>query len=197
MKKVTAFLMALMLAFSLQMAIGEEVIELDRLTMTGTTTVSLEVNSARDTYIVIIPSRVEIDPVTQYGEGTITLKSGWSLISVNGLDVRLTAAENGVKSQPPQYDITHSFNQNFTMKSASGESVTYAIKPEYCNPGPVRGLSAYSDSTCTPYDQLSLIWVNKGEDNTSDLSCTLTFYVKTMPPAGVYTDTLTFSIITR
>ena len=199
MKKITALILSLILSCSFTLALSEEEIELDRLNPTGETTVTMRVDNARDTYIVVIPSRVEIDPVTQYGYGTITLKSGWQLISVNGLDVKLTAAENGIGSGCDSfydpYTVTNSNYQNFKMKNASGNTVTYAIKPSTIN----QPLTSYIYNGNYPngYYSKSLLSINKGGDNSSDKTCTLTFYVQTMPPAGVYTDTLTFSIVTR
>ena len=208
MKKIVALALAWMLICTVMAASSEEIIQLDGNTMTGNTTVSLTVDNSSDTYIVVIPSRVVIDPKTQYGEGTITLRSGWELISINGLDIKLTAAENGIgqgspraeSSSPALNDITNASYQNFYMKTSTDKTVSYAIQPNdrmpltaYENAGSYgsgyrNGGSLYSDS---------LISVNKGGDSTEDKSCTLTFYVRTMPEAGVYTDTLTFSIVTR
>ena len=207
MKKFTALILTLILSCSFTLALSEEDIELDRLNPTGETTVTMRVDNARDTYIVVIPSKVEIDPVTQYGTGTITLKSGWQLISINGLDVRLTAAENGIGSGA--YDYSNSNNpvganfnvndtiyQNFKMKSTTGKTCTYAIKASTINQ-PFTSWTNSSGGKPNGHYSKNLISVNKGGDNTKDKTCTLTFYVAKMPPAGVYTDTLTFSIITR
>ena len=203
MKKFTALILSLILSCSFTLALSEEDIELDRLNPTGETTVTMRVDNARDTYIVVIPSKVEIDPVTQYGYGTITLKSGWQLISVNGLDVRLTEAENGIGGgySDSSSSITTSSYQNFKMKTSSGNTVSYAIKPSNFS-GPMHNsgthyVSGYGTTTHTQNYLNNLISVNKGGDNSNDKTCTLTFYVQTMPPAGVYTDTLTFSIVTR
>ena len=214
LKKMGAFVLVLVLACCFALAAGEEgteeVVELNRLTTTGSTTVTMTVNNNRDSYIVVIPSKVEIDPVTQYGEGTITLKSGWTLISVNGLDVKLTKAANGVGTgistssygSTPSNDITNNYFQNFTMKSDTGDAVTYAIMPSNNTPFTANSnAGGYSYSNNIRYGgtmyNTSLISVNKGGDNSTDQSVTLTFYVKTMPPAGIYSDTLTFSIVTR
>ena len=186
-----ALILTLVLACSFTMALSEDELQLDRLTMSGNTTVTLTVDNNRDSYIVVIPSKVEIDPVTQYGEGTITLKSGWVLISVNKLGVKLTAAKNGIGdgviTSGTQHPITASEYQNFKMTNAAGNSVRYAIAAS----GQESPLYAWA---CENYYLLS---VNKGENNSEDVSCTLTFYVPWMPPAGVYTDTLTFSIVTK
>ena len=196
MKKFTALILSLILSCSFTLALSEEDIELDRLNPTGETTVTMRVDNTRDTYIVVIPSKVEIDPVTQYGYGTITLKSGWQLISVNGLEVKLTAAENGIggggySNTDWTLDVTNEYYRNFKLKNASGDVAKYAIKPSTFK-APLTSATGWNGDYAN-----SLISVNKGGDNTSDKTCTLTFYVTTMPPAGVYTDTLTFSIVTR
>ena len=200
LKKMGAFVLVLALVCCFALAAGEETeetIELDRLTTTGNTTVTMTVNNNRDTYIVVIPSKVEIDPVTQYGEGTITLKSGWTLISVNGLDVKLTAAANGIADYyENSFDVSKF--QNFKMISDEGNAVYYAIVPS--NLGKPLSLynHYYSSTTIFSYQyNTNLISINKGGDNSEDQSCTLKFSLKTMPPAGIYYDTLTFSIITR
>ena len=55
MKKVVSMILALAMVFACAAALAEEEIELDRLTTTGNTTVSLTVSPARDSYTVIIP----------------------------------------------------------------------------------------------------------------------------------------------
>ena len=187
MKKIIALAMALALALSFAPALSEEeenTIELDRLNKTGNTTVTMTVDSARDSYIVVIPSTVEIDPFTQNCRAEITLKSGWVLISVNGLDVKLAAAENGIGNNTGSY-YPSSF-MNFQMRSATDDFVRYAINPSSFN------MPIHSGNSTN-----ALISVDKYGDNTEDISCVLWFYVQKMPPEGVYTDTLTFTISTR
>ena len=187
------------------MAFAEEgEIQLDRNTMTGVTEVSLTVDNSADTYIVVIPSKVTIDPKTQYGYGDIVLKSGWELISVNKLRVKLSAAANGVgtghgysSSYASSHDVTKEGYQNFKLKSAEGNTATYAIKSSKENYPFTAGTSTSSGYYGVDYKTANLISVVKGGDNKNDSVCKLTFYVGKMPDAGVYTDTLTFSIITE
>ena len=175
-------------------------LELDRNTMTGTTEVSLTVDRSMDSYTVVIPSKVTIDPKTQYGYGDVVLKAGWELVSVNSLKVQLSGAKNGVgtghydgSSTNASTSITTSNYQNFTLKDGD-KTAKYAIKTStYSYP-----LTSYTASGWGTYYKDSLISVAKGDASGSDKSCRLTFYVKTMPvDPGVYTDTLTFSIITQ
>lgn len=84
-KKLVALLLAAMMLLTLTAAVAENEIELDKTVTTGNTTVSLTVDSSADSYTFSIPAAVTIDPVTQYGYGTITLKAGWELISVNSI----------------------------------------------------------------------------------------------------------------
>lgn len=79
MKKMLSLLLALALILTAAFALAEgetepaettepaPTLELDRNTMTGTTEVSLTVDRSMDSYTVIIPSKVTIDPKTQYG----------------------------------------------------------------------------------------------------------------------------------
>ncbi len=104
MKKLLALLLTLTLVSLSAFALAEDdpatepadTLELDRNTMTGTTEVSLTVDRSMDSYTVVIPSKVTIDPKTQYGYGDVVLKAGWELVSVNSLKVQLSGAENGI-----------------------------------------------------------------------------------------------------
>ena len=49
----------------------------------------------------------------------------------------------------------------------------------------------------TGYKTFNLISATSTEDNSADKTCVLTYAVKTLPIAGTYTDTLTFSIVTE
>ena len=177
-------------------------IQLDRNTMTGVTEVSLTVDNSADSFIVVIPSKVTIDPKTQYGYGDIVLKSGWELISVNSLKVKLSAAANGVgdgmyySSSATSVNVNVGEYQNFKLKSAEGNIATYAIKSNK-HDFPFTAGTTTTYYRGTNYKTANLISVVKGGDNKNDSVCKLTFYVKKMPDAGVYTDTLTFSIITE
>ena len=192
--KALALLVCMLTIASMAFAEDGE-IQLDRNTMTGVTEVSLTVDNSADTYIVVIPSKVTIDPKTQYGYGDIVLKSGWELISVNSLTVRLSAAANGIGTGGNSVEsVANGSYQNFTLKSAEGKTATYAIASSQHNNKP---FTAYSNGYGIYYKTANLISVVKGGDNQKDNVCKLTFYVQKMPDAGVYTDTLTFSIITE
>ena len=204
--KTLALLVCMLTIASVAFAEDGE-IQLDRNTMTGVTEVSLTVDNSADSFIVVIPSKVTIDPKTQYGYGDIVLKSGWELISVNSLKVKLSEAANGVGtgqgysySNVDSQDVTVSAYQNFTLKSAEGNTATYAIKSSKHDFPFTAGTKTNTSSTYyhgTNYKTANLISVVKGGDNQKDNVCKLTFYVQKMPDAGVYTDTLTFSIITE
>ena len=216
--KALALLVCMLTIASMAFAEDGE-IQLDRNTMTGVTEVSLTVDNSADTYIVVIPSKVTIDPKTQYGYGDIVLKSGWELISVNNLKVKLSEAANGIE-EGRAYDIEprsgHGIKakafQNFKLKSAEGKTATYAIASNrHAHPFTAGADTERTNSTATyngtggyyyyyfgtNYKNANLISVVKGGDNQADSVCKLTFYVDKMPDAGVYTDTLTFSIITE
>ena len=162
-------------------------------------------DSSADSYTFSIPASVTIDPVTQYGYGTVTLKSGWTLVSVNGIKLNISNVANGVnngykKSSIGDFEITSAEYQNFTLTTADGETATYAIQASGLKPFALQAnsytISNGSTYVCsTAYDH-TLINAEKGGDNTTDQTCELTFYVQTMPAAGVYTDTITFAITT-
>ena len=211
MKKMLSLLLALTLILTAAFALAEgetepaettepaPTLELDRNTMTGTTEVSLTVDKSMDSYTVIIPSKVTIDPKPQYGYGDVVLKAGWELVTFNRLKVQLTEAENGISDNyyntPSSLSYSDSYLQyfmNFTLKNET-KNAYYAIKASNL-PWP---FSKTRHNNGTPYEE-PLISVSKGNANTSDKVSKLTFYVKTMPvDPGVYTDTLTFSIITQ
>ena len=223
MKKLLALLLTLTLVSLSAFALAEgdpaaepgetaepaQTLELDRNTMTGTTEVSLTVDRSMDSYTVVIPSKVTIDPKTQYGYGDVVLKAGWELVSVNSLKVQLSGAENGILSGSLHTsDSYRTYNpsdlaldcfQNFKLKSENHE-VSYSLKASTLawpfstsNNSNVTGSYYYYRAYNT-----SMISVSKGGNNEEDKICNLTFYVKTMPAdPGIYTYTLTFSIITQ
>ena len=234
MKKLLTLLIALTLvglsAFALaeddpaaepgETAESAQTLELDRNTMTGTTEVSLTVDRSMDSYTVVIPSKVTIDPKTQYGYGDVVLKSGWELVASNNLQVRLMGAENGINSgrayglkQSADFSNISSSTSylNFQLKNDDNKTVSYAIKSnKHAYPftagndtertesiGNYMGTASYYYYFGTNYRN-SLISVKKGDSNSSNNTCQLTFYINKMPnDPGVYTDTLTFSIITQ
>ena len=196
MKKFAASLLALILCLGLcAAAISEETatVQLNKNTLSGTSQVRLTV-SIVDDFTVIIPASVTIDPETKTGTGTITLKAGY----VFGADfrtmyVRLAGAENGIG------DYTSSPYLNFTLKSEDGITCKYVLKannasyPFASKDRPNIGQAA----TATDYHYFNLISATSTEDNSADKTCELTYTVPTLPIAGTYTDTLTFSIVTE
>ena len=191
MKKFAASLLALVLCLGLcAAAISEETatVQLDKNNMSGTSQVRLTV-SIVDDFTVIIPASVTIDPETKTGTGTITLKAGY----VFGADfrtmyVRLAGAENGIGKG------TTSPYLNFTLKSEKGTTCPYALKADNAK----EPFTNYGGTSSTPnYRSFNLITATSTEDNSADKTCTLTYTVPTLPVAGTYTDTLTFSIVTE
>lgn len=170
--------------------------DLDKSVTTGTTTVSLNVDSSADSYTFTIPAAVTIDPATQRGEGVVTLKAGWELVSVNGISIAISKAANGVVNCYSNTAIFNSQNfQNFKLINDAGSIATYGIKAS-THRYPMADQSLSGSFYSTAYTD-SLIEVRKGGDNTVDKTSTLEFYVHVMPEAGVYTDTLTFAITTN
>ena len=228
MKMLLALLLALMLVSLSAFALAEgdpvaepgetaepaETLELDRNTMTGTTEVSLTVDRSMDTYTVIIPSKVTIDPKTQYGYGDVVLKAGWELVSVNSLKVQLSGAENGIADNfyinTTSFEYTNSllpYYQNFKLKN-SDKTVPYAIKASTVSWPYTKtnhnGRGYYGISSTerygygAAYDTAMITISKKNSSNTEDIVSNMVFYVKDMPTdPGIYTDTLTFSIITE
>lgn len=185
MKKFAASLLALILCLGLcAAAISEETatVQLDKNTLSGTSQVRLTV-SIVDDFTVIIPASVTIDPETKKGTGTITLKAGYVLGGdFKKLYVRLAGAENGIASG--------SSTLNFTLKSEKGTTCNYVLKAD-------NATYPFSSSGATDYHDFNLISATSTEDNSADKTCTLTYTVPTLPIAGTYTDTLTFSIVTE
>lgn len=195
MKKFAASLLALILCLGLcAAAISEDAatVQLDKNTLSGTSQVRLTV-SIVDDFTVIIPASVTIDPETKTGTGTITLKEGY----VFGADfrtmyVRLAGAENGIGE-----DVSSPY-LNFTLKSEEGTTCKYALKADKATfPFASRATIHFAQAaTATDYHDFNLISATSTEDNSADKTCTLTYTVPTLPIAGTYTDTLTFSIVT-
>ena len=205
MKKMLALLLVLTLVSLSAFALAEdnpatepaETLELDRNTMTGTTEVSLTVDRSMDSYTVIIPSKVTIDPKTQYGYGDVVLKAGWELVSVNNLKVQLSGAENGIldgyysSGSSTSYSNSMLEDNSFQLFRLKNDSkiVYYAIKASTVS-WPFSKTSHYGSYTNTngtysyryssAYDT-NLFNVAKGGDNTEDKVSSLTFYVKNMP----------------
>lgn len=210
MKKFAASLLALILCLGLcAAAISEETatVQLDKNNMSGTSQVRLTV-SIVDDFTVIIPASVTIDPETKTGTGTITLKAGYVLGGdFKKLYVRLAGAENGIESGMSKANDASSAEvlTNFTLKSEDGKTCKYSVKASnapyaFSKVGSSSYGGTYGGSVtwnyATDYHDFNLISATSTENNSADKTCTLTYTMPTLPIAGTYTDTLTFSIVT-
>ena len=175
MKKLVTLALALCMVLCCAVAAAETT--LDKNITTGTTELTMVIDRSVDTYEVVIPSAVTIDPVTKQGTATVTLKAGCELISCNKLIVELTKSANGMDSSGA-----------LTLKNADNDaSGSYYI---YLN-------ASASDNSIKslPVTLLSSLRYTPAAPTETDLSRTLTFKTYNLPTAGTYTDTLTFSII--
>lgn len=199
MKKFAASLLALILCLGLcAAAISEETatVQLNKNTLSGTSQVRLTV-SIVDDFTVIIPASVTIDPETKKGTGTITLKAGYVFgADFRKLYVRLAGAENGIGSKDGSTASAAEVLQNFTLKSEDGKTCSYVLKANNAKYA-FSSTSGTHPNLATCYKGFNLISVTSTEDNSADKTCTLTYTVPTLPIAGTYTDTLTFSIVTE
>lgn len=200
MKKFAASLLALILCLGLcAAAISEETatVQLDKNTMSGTSQVRLTV-SIVDDFTVIIPASVTIDPETKTGTGTITLKAGYVFgADFRKLYVRLAGAENGIGAATAPTQYRGEWLQNFTLKSEDGKTCTYAVKASNASCAFSTSSGDNKERFATSYKAFNLISATSTEDNGADKTCVLTYTVETLPVAGTYTDTLTFSIVTE
>lgn len=200
MKKFAASLLALILCLGLcAAAISEDAatVQLNKNTLSGTSQVRLTV-SIVDDFTVIIPASVTIDPETKKGTGTITLKAGYVFgADFRKLYVQLAGAENGIGSKYGTSAYLAEVLSNFTLKSEDGKTCAYSVKASNAD----YAFSTIGGSSqaqyATSYKSFSLISATSTEDNSADKTCTLTYTVPTLPVAGTYTDTLTFSIVTE
>lgn len=196
MKKL--FVLALILCLSMILcsaALAQET-ELDKNTLEGTTKVSLTIDHNENSFVVVIPASVTIDPETKMGTFDITLESGWQLISSNGLTVRIKEFANGVdkSSSSTDYDI-------FTLKNSVGETVKYEIeaKFDYSYDYGTSYVKLHNYTQSSPYYSPSynnnLISVSKETSNETDRTASLKLNVPKLPTnPGEYTDTITFSV---
>lgn len=200
MKKFAASLLALILCLGLcAAAISEDAatVQLNKNTLSGTSQVRLTV-SIVDDFTVIIPASVTIDPETKTGTGTITLKAGYVFgANFRKMYVTLAGAENGIGSKYGTSASSAEVLSNFTLKSEDGKTCAYSVKASNANYA-FSTIDGNSQAKCaTSYKSFSLITATSTENNSADKTCTLTYTVPTLPIAGTYTDTLTFSIVTE
>jgi len=173
MKKLVTLVLALCMVLCCAAAAAETT--LDKNITTGTTELTMVIDRSVDTYEVVIPSAVTIDPVTKQGSATVTLKAGCELISCNSLKVKLTKNANGMNS-----------SGTLTLKNADNDaSCSYYIY--------LSGNDASIKSL--PVTLLESLRNTPAAPTEKELSRTLTFKTYNLPTAGTYTDTLTFSII--
>lgn len=166
MKKFLTLFLALCLLMGV--CIAETTITGDGEGATGQTLVTLTVDRSMDSYTVTIPPTVIIDPATKKGSMSITLNKGFELISCNSLSIKMKSNNDCVL-----------INEDGT------QSVEYWI---YLNSAPQTACN-YGGGLTT------LLTVNKGADATIDRVYEMTPQIRyDLPTAGVYTDTLTFTV---
>lgn len=191
MKKIVTLFLAMCLLLAAVPALADKELTLD--SMTDTMLVSLTVTADLDSFTVVIPSAVAIDPVTQHGSATITLQAGWKLVASNKLRVMISSAENGIRSVSSKSYNTMNVSgyYAFDLKNAEGIKVAYDISNKQ------NTASSYS-SIDRGSTYLKLIEVSKPSDATKETTAQkayLHFDVLKMPGDGVYTDTITFSVV--
>lgn len=177
MKKLVTLVLALCMVLCCAAAAAETT--LDKNITTGTTEITMVIDRSVDTYEVVIPSAVTIDPVTKKGNATVTLKAGCELISCNRLIVELTKSANGANSGGAS-------NFGYKLKSTTTDDYCqYFIYPS----------TTSTDSINLPYTAITSVRSTPAAPTTEDQTKTFTFKARDLPTAGIYTDTLTFSII--
>lgn len=189
MKKLLAFFLCLSMllgAVAFATELGVDALE-------GQTTVSLTIDPESNEFVVVIPATVEIDPETKQADSQIVLKSGWKLISCNGLTVRIKSSQN----YNGPFDFVISSGGYWKLKNGNGKTAQYAngVKPNDADA--MRALDAYDNRGTGPYfwTSVDLINVSFTDDNSVDTVCDIRFKVPTLPTdPGVYTDVLTFAV---
>lgn len=182
-RKLLPLLLLICILFGCVSANADTELTAENGTNTAQSTVVLDLGEQPTTYTIVIPSQITIDPTTGTGTGVITLKSGFVLTDITSLNVRLTdgyseeayggGLNGGAQTHTPaKIKLQNSANDSYL----------------YCE------ISASSTLKKTT----NLISVTNQTDNTSDQTATLSFKVSSdMPSYGVYTGTLTFSVVTE
>ena len=189
MKKLLAFFLCL----SMLLGAVAFATELGTDAMEGQTTVSLTISPEDNEFVVVIPATAEIDPMTQKYEGQLILKSGWKLVSCNGLVVKIKSSAN----HTADYDFIRGDGDYWKMKNADGNLAYYAIHAKPAGESSWTGLDAYNNNGTgyKYFTKFELINVTRSSDNTVDTICDIRFKVTDMPTnPGVYTDVLTFAV---
>ena len=165
MKKFLALLLAICLLTSFAPVMAEKTITEDK--GTAEMEVNLTIDHTLDTFKVVIPSSLTIDPVSKSGEATIeVVKDGFSLISCRYLRVYLKSAASKV--------------EHTNMYLICGKNtIAYSV---------------YTAKTSI-YPGDNVIVIDRDKQDEADFSKVLTISVFDLPTvAGTYTDTLTFGV---
>ena len=198
MKKLLMLALALCLSMTVCASALAESKEMNKDVLEGSTEVSLTIDHEQNSFVVVIPAAVTIDPETKTGYLEVVLKSGWKLVSSNSLSVAMKGFANGVKESSSATDYSI-----FTLKDSDGSTVRYQISSARSSNTAYTKLHNYtyrnsngstSNNIYPNYDD-SLISVGQSYSNTEDIKATLKLDVSSLPTKpGVYTDTITFGI---
>lgn len=183
MKKLLAFILCLTMAMG-TVAFAEEVTgtELNKDVLEGSTNVSLTIDPDANSFVVVIPASVTIDPETKYGYFDVVLKAGWKLVSSNSLKVKIKGFANTPTSN------------NFQLKNAEGTTANYSLGYSGYSTA-ISDSNDYTYFSVSSYSSTSLITVSKSTSTSADKAASLKLYVPTLPTEpGEYTDTITFAI---
>lgn len=176
-RKMLTLLMLLCLALGCVSANADTELTATNGTTTAESKVVLDLGEQPTTYTIVIPSQINIDTTTGKGSATLTLKSGFVLTDITSLKVKL-------KSGTINYNNNTGVDYNYMDLQNTANSST--VK---CYVGTTEG-----GDNCEVGDVL--ISVTNKTANDMDYSKTLYFTVSSLPPYGVYTGTLTFSVVT-
>lgn len=174
-RKILAAALLICLVLCSACAVADTELNAESETKSASASVVLDLGEQPTSYTVIIPSQIDLDPTTGKGSATVTLKSGFVLTDITGLEVYLYSSSYvyGTGSADPAY---------MTLKNNSNAST---VKCWITSP-----TSSYVGKN------YSLIYVTNKNDNTTDRSKVLNFSVNEKLPYGKYTGTLTFYIST-
>lgn len=176
-RKILAAALLVSLVLCSACAVADTELNAESETKSASASVVLDLGEQPTSYTVIIPSQIDLDPTTGKGSATVTLKSGFVLTDITGLNVCLSDG------------YTESYQKGGSIYNA------YMLLKNTSNVSKVK-----CEITSSKFDYItknsSLISVSNKSDNTTDRSCTLNFSVEEKLPYGKYTGTLTFSIKT-
>ena len=195
MKKLVALLLCMCL-LATSAAFAEEVTSLNKDVMEGNTNVSLTIDPEDNSFVVVIPASVTVDPVTQEGYMDIVLKAGWKLPSSNGLNVRIKEFANGPKADS---GVTAGNTYFLKLVNSEEQSANYRIAYSNLKSSEATGYNYLGNnneySTMPYWKTKDLIHVDRTDSNAEDIYTSLRISVPTLPTdPGEYTDTITFVI---